>query len=360
MPLAFANGVVAWGYLLQTGVGSSPVAPWPGDECRILSISGGGFLGLYAAKILANFEERAGIPIGRCFDLLAGTSIGGIIALAIAAEVPMKDVVAAFERDGHEIFPNNGAPQNIVASAIDLCRFLLTAKYRQPNLRCVVEAILGSETQMSDVKHRVIIPAVNMTKGEPQIFKSPHLPRYERDWRLNIVDIALATSAAPTIFPIAQLNSQLYVDGGLYANAPDLLALHEATYFMEAPAAKTYMLSVGTTTSKYSLAHATGTNFGAAQWMMNSRLLSASLSSQQQIVRNIMGHLLEGRYVRIDRERAPEQERYLSLDVATSNAVAEIAGLAEASTQDFIGKPEVVAFLNYRAQTPIFYHGGNN
>jgi len=74
------------------------------NNFRILTLSGGGYRGLYAAKVLADLEEQTNQPIGRYFDLIAGTSIGGIVALAVAHEIPMKDVVDMFVEHGQNIF----------------------------------------------------------------------------------------------------------------------------------------------------------------------------------------------------------------------------------------------------------------
>ena len=82
------------GELYSRPVSWSPLHPHPFALCskkgvrvafQILSLSGGGFLGLYTAAMLAELEERSGKPLNQCFDLIAGTSIGGIIALGLAA-----------------------------------------------------------------------------------------------------------------------------------------------------------------------------------------------------------------------------------------------------------------------------------
>jgi len=88
----------------------------PNDDTKsfqILSLSGGGFLGLYTIKIIEKIEEDLGKPISHCFDLIAGTSIGGIVALALAAEIPAKDIRKAFEDNGEKIFPRKFNLKNI-------------------------------------------------------------------------------------------------------------------------------------------------------------------------------------------------------------------------------------------------------
>ena len=74
------------------------------NRFNILSLPGGGYRGLYTARIMADFEDQFGKPIGQSFDLIAGTSIGGILALAAAYEVPMSTVVDLFQDHGKKIF----------------------------------------------------------------------------------------------------------------------------------------------------------------------------------------------------------------------------------------------------------------
>src|SRR5277367_2880466 len=80
----------------------------------------------------------------------------------------------------------------------------------------------SAATTIGDLKHPCIVPTVCLTKGGPQIFKTDHHADFSRDHRLKAVDVALATSAAPSYFPIAEIDDGLYADGGLYANSPDL------------------------------------------------------------------------------------------------------------------------------------------
>lgn len=211
---------------------------------QILSLSGGGFLGLYTVTVIAELEKELGHPIARCFDLIAGTSVGGIIALGLSKEIPATEIKSAFERHGPLIFSSRPAPSGALASMFDLARFAAKPKYDGKQLRKTVEEIVGPKALIRDLSHRTIIPTVNVTKGQVQVFKTSHHPSFSRDLKLRLVDVAMATSAAPTYFPLAEIDDSLFVDGGLYANAPDLIALHEAQHFLEVDLEDVHILSI--------------------------------------------------------------------------------------------------------------------
>ncbi|HUQ36737.1 MAG TPA: CBASS cGAMP-activated phospholipase [Aestuariivirga sp.] len=322
---------------------------------NILCLSGGGYLGLYTIAVLADLEKASGKPIAHSFDLMAGTSIGGIIALGLAAEVPVARMQTVFEKDGPKIFSKTPAPQSKFAVLRDLSRSLFSAKYKSELLRKTIAKLIGKNTTIGDLKHRVIVPSVNLTKGQPQVFKTPHLEAYKKDLKLNAVDVALATSAAPTYFPVAEIGNSLFADGGLYANSPDLLAIHEATYFLKNKEDTIHLLSIGTTTSQFSFSHALGKNLGSYEWMSEQRLVNVMISSQQLSVDYMTKHRLGDRYLRLDATQSKEQERYLALDVATDDAKKTILGLASATSQAYASNPILLDFLRYSAPKPTLY-----
>ena len=83
---------------------------------RILALAGGGYLGLYTATVLAELEARAGEPLGRRFDLIAGTSVGGILAIALAYEIPMATIQQIFLDKGTRIFSARGLPSSTIGN----------------------------------------------------------------------------------------------------------------------------------------------------------------------------------------------------------------------------------------------------
>ena len=314
---------------------------------QVLSISGGGFKGLYSATLLAEIEANIDSPLARHFDLLAGTSIGGILALAIAAEIPIAKAQRAFEQEGQTIFGNSPSPQGLFR--------MLKRAHRSPHnagaLRRTLETVFDPALTMGDLVHPLIIPAVNLSKGDTQVFKTNHHHDFWSDQALSVVDVAMATSAAPTYFPVFRMQDSLYADGGLYANAPDLMALHEATHFMGAQEEDLRMLSIGTTSSRFSFAAAESLRFGIMQWFFHDRLSRAVLACQQQSVIHMMRHRLKDRYLRLDHDLSSEQERSVGLDIATNSAQGTLKSLAHATAQNYLKHPVLTTILEHPGST---------
>jgi predicted acylesterase/phospholipase RssA len=320
-------------------------------------LSGGGFMGLYSAKVLSLLEELTdNKPIARSSDLLAGTSVGGIIALGLAAEVEASKIFSAFKERGPLIFPDRPEMKGMVGTVKYLCRYGRSAKYTSDALRKTIEDLLPhKDMTLGDLSHRVIIPAVNLSTGAPRVFKTPHNENLTYDARFRVVDVALATSAAPTFLPMSDLDGALHADGGIFANAPDILALHEAEHFLAKDSSLIHMLSIGTTTSKFSFSHKNGRNFGPFQWMMGQRLIKAMMASQQKSVEFMKSHRLQERYLRLDVEQSPEQNADLALDAATPHAISTLTALGEQTGKDARALGAVNEFLNHDALAPDFF-----
>ncbi len=311
---------------------------WTKDSpFQAIALTGGGFRGLYTARAMQVMEEHTGDPIGRNFDLISGTSIGGIVALAMAFEVPMKSVVDVFEEYGSAIFPSHRPPTTKLGKAIDLLRHRHTARYSTAPLIEAISKLIDKDATLGDAIHPVAIPAVNVTHGQPQVFKTRHKSEWTRDWKFKAIDVALATSAAPTFFELAEVGGNLYADGGLFANAPDLIAIHEAEHFFSVPTDAIRLLSVGTTTKSYSVSFDAGRDFGVMDWMEGQRLFSVIISSQQQFIDSLVTHKLADRYLRIDHEPSQEQSGDLGLDIATASACRTLKGLADKTVSDILG-----------------------
>lgn len=319
---------------------------------QALTLTGGGYRGLFTARVLQVIEDHVHVPIGQRFDLTCGTSIGGIIALAVAFEVPMKKVVEVFEQYGAEIFPPHEPPSSKVGKGWDLWQHSRKPRYSTAPLREAITKLIDKDATLNDAKHAVAIPAVNVTQGKPQVFKTRHKAEWTRDWKFKAVDVALATASAPTFFELAEIGGNLYADGGLFANAPDLIALHEAEHFFSVPTHAIRLLSIGTTTKSYSVSFGAGRQFGIADWMEEQRLFSVTISAQQQFVDQIIQHKLQDRYFRLDHEPSQEQAKDLGLDVATETARKTLKAIADKATTDVLGN-KLKVYLAHKPQLKL-------
>lgn len=299
-------------------------------QIRVLSLSGGGFLGLYTAHVLQLLEARAGVPLGRCFDLIAGTSIGAVLALALAYELPMQRLVRLFTDHGPRVFSSRALPAGTVGRLLDLTRSVLGPKYSGEALREALESELG-HWRLGDALHSVVIPAVDVGDCRTKIFKTPHTPSSQGDGELRAVDVAMAACAAPAYFPSVRIGDRLYADGGLFAVAPDQVALHEIEHFIGADPAQVSMLSVGTATARYLPREGVAEEAGAVGWLSEGRLILTLISVQQQHVLAMMEDRLGERYLRLDADWPADAG--LGIDVATAEAAQRLAALAKASVR---------------------------
>jgi predicted acylesterase/phospholipase RssA len=281
---------------------------------RILSLAGGGYLGLFTAVVLAGLEARVGEPLGRRFDLIAGTSVGGILAVSLAYEVPMQTIVDLFLNKGSQVFSARALPSGPVGRMLDLGRSVLGPKYDGEALRAELVDALGTRT-LAEARHHIVVPAVNVTRSLTKVFKTPHGAASFGDETVRAVDVAMATSAAPAYFPAVRIGDSLYADGGMFAVAPDLVALHEAEHFLKVGAPRVRMLSLGTATAGYQPADGAEVADGAVGWLRDARLLLTLISVQQQHVQAMMEDRLGARYLRIDATWPARSG--LGIDVAT-------------------------------------------
>lgn len=325
------------------------------SDFKILSLSGGGYRGLYTAEVLKELEnhlksQNPNDCIANYFNLITGTSIGGIIALALAYEIPAEDIAKIFDDKGEEIFKK----QSYIG--------MLKAKYNSDILKDILVSWFG-DSLIGDLKHPVVIPAVDYTTGNPVAFKTAHHDTFKRDWKQKIVDVALATSAAPTYFKRHRIGENEYIDGGLFANSPSLVGLHEAEIFFEHPINQVKILSIGTLSSKKTINPKTNKQGGLTDWGEGNVLKSApniidiTLSSQQLFMNQLVKHRIKDNFVVIDENLTQSSAPYVGLDNATVWARQILKGNASQSSKVALGKTEVLAFFDEMAVQPIFYEG---
>ena len=228
------------------------------SEFRILSIDGGGIKGVFPAAFLAELEKSLPEPIYRYFDLIAGTSTGGIIALGLGLGLSASAITSFYEKQGPSIFP-----AALLSVPMRLARQFLSSKYSPDALRTALEGEFKACT-LADSRVRLLIPSFNVNNGEIHIYKTRHHQRFRTDFRVSMVDVALATTAAPTYFPTHKgVGQALYIDGGLWANNPVGNAVVEAISWLGISPQRIRVLSLGCTEFPASL---TGLR-GGKDWM---------------------------------------------------------------------------------------------
>ncbi|HVY43190.1 MAG TPA: CBASS cGAMP-activated phospholipase [Hyphomicrobiaceae bacterium] len=322
---------------------------------RILALSGGGYLGLFSLRVLRLMEEAAGRPISQSFDLMCGTSAGAITTLALSLEVPAAEIEDAFVRHGPKIFQQPDGRFREVKRTWAFMRSLIRPKYTDVNLRRAIASIIPEGSVLADARHRLVLPLVNMTTGALEVFKTPHLAQAAHNRNVSMIDLAVAATAAPTYFPLAELRNSLYVDGAIFANAPDLVGLHEAQYYLKQPSDQIELLSIGTTTASFSLPHGLGRNYGAVRWLRGGQLYATILSAQQQLTHVFMRHHLGARYVRIDSTRAPGQQADLAFDSATQAGTKTLFSLADHAFEEACKTPLMMEITKGTTSPPKFF-----
>ncbi len=221
---------------------------WPRDkEFRILSIDGGGIKGIFPATVLAELERR--LPengkIADYFDLIAGTSTGGILALGLGAKISAEDLSKIYTDQGRHIFPPFG--DSCVAS---VCRYfsdlfqLARYRYERDAISALLNEALGDRL-LGDSYKRLCIPSFEAKHSEVCVYKTPHHPDYKTDLHMRMTQVGLATSAAPGYFKPLEHDGYTLLDGGVWANNPIFIAVLEALTAFDVSPDQIKVLSIG-------------------------------------------------------------------------------------------------------------------
>jgi cGAMP-activated phospholipase len=309
---------------------------------QVLALSGGGYRGLYTAHFLAAVEESFRLRIARRFDLVIGTSIGSLIAAALAVDVPARAIAAKIIEHGPRIFPNAGSKATLAK------QYAWEAPYRQGPVRAAVLDTIGEDaarTPLSEIKASLAICAVNFTYGRPEVFRSRGLAK-RRASKVPLIDAVLASAAAPTYFPVHEIGAETLIDGGLIANAPEMQGLAEALSMLHRPLAEIYVLAVGTAARKEGAALV---SFGApsgSKWLVGHGLFEHTLAAQEALAREQCTAVLGARYCLVDREPLQTQVAAIRrMDYTSPEATKTLVSLAEDSWREMRSRPAFRRFF---------------
>jgi uncharacterized protein len=241
--------------------------PWPkGKPFRILSLDGGGIKGVYASTLLSEVEQQIipGGAIGDYFDLMAGTSTGGIIAIALGLRHKASEIDTLYKVKGERIFPPGPRAIRWLARHARLMRRLIRPGFDTKMLAGQLYEILG-DARFGDSLNRLVIPAFMVPKAEIAVLKTDHHPDYKRDYLMMAWEVARATSAAPTFFAGLEDGEYIFLDGGLWANNPIMVAIVDAVSAFDISLDQIRILSIGTGSSQFEISK-TAARLGMVSW----------------------------------------------------------------------------------------------
>ncbi|KAL2236912.1 patatin-like protein 1 [Sesamum indicum] len=220
--------------------------PVNGNLITILSIDGGGIRGIIPAKILESLESELqkldgqDARIADYFDVIAGTSTGGLVTAMLTAPdannrplYAAKDIAAFYVKHGPKIFPHKGG---VIGSLESMVVQLGRPKYKGKYLHKLIRDNLG-QTRLHDTLTNVVIPTFDIRNLQPTVFSSYEMKNMPYLDAL-LSDICIGTSAAPTFFPAHHFTNPdasgkswdfNLIDGGVAANNPTLVAISEVT-----------------------------------------------------------------------------------------------------------------------------------
>ncbi len=330
---------------------------------KVLSLDGGGMRGLYTASVLQTLVNRfsqsddKNKDIGKGFDLIVGTSTGGILACGLATGVPINKIVELYSKKGNRIFTDPFPSKTGVKKLWWVFKNGRKAVNSNKILTQELKNIFQNKTMGQIYSERQIglcVTAVNLIDHSPRVFKTPHDPSKNMDNSRRLKDICLASSSAPILFPIAHIpdpeSSNIYedfVDGGLWANNPVLVALVEAITCSkkEQPVE---IISIGTCAPPTGQTIADkDINRGLFGWKFGISSMELAMDAQSkssQFVSDFLCAQLEklGKHITIYRlnQKAPsvEQVKLLSMDQADEQTCSMLIKWGKKDAVEIYGK----------------------
>lgn len=331
---------------------------------KILSIDGGGIKGLFAAEIIHGFEEHFGKPMHECFDMISGTSTGGLIALSLSLGISGKEIVGFYKNDGKKIFPHTTKAGRGYAFVRQL---FWGAKYSNVNLSNALHKTFG-DNEMRHAKCLLVIPSYNLTVGRPKVFKSPLYVNGKNLWTydatIKMKEVALATSAAPTYFPIHQIESEYYTDGGVWCNNPSFSAYIEAskhiynkTFDINGEKIKytsIELLSISSINQPISWSTKRTKDRAAWRWLKNNQLLPPFMEGQSYFADYTLNSLQESGHIPLKYKRivhdplSAEHMKAIDMDKAGKASLECISnlGIDQARFYQSTKESEIIHFFN--------------
>lgn len=305
----------------------------PHQMLRALTLSGGGVRGLLSIAILAELRKLTKETGPAKFDLLCGTSIGGIVCLGLAIQKTPEQIAQHFLDKIPEIFGNARRWNPFCWRG---------AKHDPSQLRTAISEILGrhSSRLISNLDWPVVIVSVNASQNALEYFGNVDISGGKKCIDAPLIDIAMATSAAPLYFPPHKISENYFLDGGLVSNNPDLEAFQVATDHFCRTAQSLKILSIGTGRSRPQGPSQVKPNPGLRSWLGPLALVDRTMHLQEQKPSNFVLSRLDQNYFRID----PVLSEPCALDDCRPETLNSLLSVArEAAEQSYAQAPARLA-----------------
>ena len=249
--------------------------------------------GVYTVAVLCELENCLGVELTNQFDVFVGTSVGGLLALGLSCGISCRVILETMKDSMERIF-GNPVPWNPLG--------LRAAKHKADALRDCVERIFGENYNRNivDLRKNVIVSSIDVDRNEIVYFSNVERIGSTICLNASLIDVALATTAAPTYFPPHTIDGRQFWDGGLASNNPDIEALRFCTTYFSRSVQSVSILSVGTGHLVYSLSGKNLTNPGLYTLMRRVRFVDRVFSLQESKATGLVSDVLGERYCRID------------------------------------------------------------
>jgi patatin-like phospholipase/acyl hydrolase len=296
----------------------------------ILALTGGGIMARFTTQVLSELQDQRTAllgasnpkaPIVEAFDLLAGTSAGALCVAGLIVGRSPAELCKLFDEHGEKIFPETDLFRKM--------RWFLTSKHDTGGLYDAVdEAMGGKNPRLGEITYNVAFPALDETNGQPIVFSSSDSAHEE----VFLRDAVLASAAAPTYLPAHRIEvlGRRFVDGGLFANAPDLAALTLLRrLWPNLSIGDIHVLSIGTTNSTarspYSSKQAGAKGLYAWATRPPARILKLAMKSQVDHAMALLPEIQLADFLRIDSLVDGAGGEALELDNASQAALQFLA-----------------------------------
>lgn len=301
------------------------------NRYQILALSGGGYRGLFTAKVLEMLEQDSR-PLRESFELITGTSIGSILAGALSVGISAQTCVKGMIEHGPKIFPRGGPVRRTLRGTKKL---FFRASYKTGPLEAAIRTILGdaADQALSEIDQALVIPCVSHTRARLKLLRSKGLAGSDAD-DTSLLDAMLASAAAPTYFPARKIGTEVVIDGGLVANGPSLVGISESVNWKQTPLDDIHVLAVGTASPSIARKSGKAGSPGVLGWMLSRQLFETTMQAQETLAAEQCRMLIHDRFVELNVEPSAEQGRVVGLDRAgkvSTDTLLDLAGSADQS-----------------------------